>query len=160
MTAAYVALGSNLGDSHTLLHEAMMALNALPSTAVVAQSRLYRTPPWGVRDQPDFLNAVVRLETGLSPYDLLDALLSIEAAAGRVREGERWGPRTLDLDLLHMDGIHLDDDRLILPHPRMAERAFVLLPLADVAPELPLPGGGTVRTQLERIDRDGCVVVP
>lgn len=159
MTAAYVALGSNLGDSYKLLHEAMVALDALPSTAVVAQSRLYRTPPWGVLDQPDFLNAVVRLETSLSPYDLLDALLSIEAAAGRVREGERWGPRTLDLDLLHMDGIRLDQGRLILPHPRMAERAFVLLPLSELAPELLLPDGSTVRRQLERIDHDDCVVV-
>ncbi|HEX5305194.1 MAG TPA: 2-amino-4-hydroxy-6-hydroxymethyldihydropteridine diphosphokinase [Dyella sp.] len=157
---AYVALGSNLGDSQRTLSVAIDALHALPDTAVTARSRFYRTAPWGRLDQPDFINAVVRLHTALSPHALLDALMQIEAAAGRVREGERWGPRTLDLDLLHMDGVRLDDARLTLPHPRIRDRAFVLAPLADIAPELPLPGQGRVAELLRQVDAAGCVALP
>jgi len=160
VTAAYVALGSNLGDSRRYLTEAIEAMARLPSTRVAARSRLYRTPPWGLLEQPPFLNAAVQLETALSADALLDALLSIEQAAGRTREGERWGPRTLDLDLLHMDGVHSAGARLTLPHPRIAERAFVLLPLADLAPELELPGQGRVADLLAALDHSGCDVLP
>jgi 2-amino-4-hydroxy-6-hydroxymethyldihydropteridine diphosphokinase len=156
---AYVALGSNLGDSQRTLNQAIDALGALPFTDVTARSRFYRTAPWGVHDQPEFINAVVRLYTVLSPHQLLDALVAIEAAAGRVRDGERWGPRTLDLDLLHMDGVTLDDPRLTLPHPRIGERAFVLAPLADIAPRLDLPGQGRVALLLERVDTAGCIAL-
>jgi 2-amino-4-hydroxy-6-hydroxymethyldihydropteridine diphosphokinase len=156
---AYVALGSNLGDSQRTLSRAIDALGSLPSTAITARSRLYRTAPWGMHEQPDFINAVVRLHTALSPHQLLDALLMIEAAAGRVRDGERWGPRTLDLDLLHMDGVVLDDPALTLPHPRIRERAFVLAPLADVAPQLELPGQGRVAELLQRVDSAGCIAL-
>ena len=96
----------------------------------------------------------------MAPYELLDALLDIERAAGRVREGERWGPRTLDLDLLHMEGVTLRDERLTLPHPRIGERAFVLLPLAELAPELELRGQGRVDALLAAADAAGCVVEP
>ena len=133
---AYVALGSNLGDSRQQLLDAIDAFKNLPHTRLLARSRFYRTPPWGMLDQPDFLNAVVALETPLPPHDLLDALLEIERDAGRQRGGERWGPRTLDLDLLHIDGKTINDERLTLPHPHIAERAFVLLPLSELAPEL------------------------
>ena len=160
MTAAYVALGSNLGDSRRYLSEAIEAMAHLPGTTVAARSRLYRTPPWGMLDQPEFLNAAVQLDTGLSADALLDALLAIERAAGRRRDGERWGPRTLDLDLLHMDGVRLDDPRLTLPHPRIAERAFVLLPLADLAPALELPGQGRVAELLAALDHSGCEALP
>lgn len=160
MTRAFVALGGNLGDTHATLRQALDALALLPRTRLLAHSRFYRTPPWGVLDQPSFLNAAAMLETGLSPHELLDALLEIERAAGRVREGERWGPRTLDLDLLHMDGVRLNDDRLALPHPRIAERAFVLLPLAELAPQLELPGQGRVDELLDAVDTSGCVAEP
>ena len=160
MTAAYVALGSNLGDSRRYLGEAIEAMARLPSTRVTARSRLYRTPPWGMLEQPPFLNAAVRLDTGLAAGELLDALLAIERAAGRTREGERWGPRTLDLDLLHMEGVRMADARLTLPHPRIAERAFVLLPLADLAPGLELPGQGKVAELLAALDHSGCEALP
>ena len=155
MTLAYVALGSNLGNPQQQVFDAMDALAELPDTRLLQRSQLYRTPPWGVLQQPSFVNAAVELDTGLLPHALLDALLAIEQRAGRVRT-ERNGPRTLDLDLLHVDGVRLDDARLTLPHPRMAERAFVLLPLRDIAPMLPLPGHGTVAEQLARLDFAGC----
>jgi len=153
---AYVALGSNLGDSRQQLLDAIEALAGLPHTKVVARSRIYRTPPWGVLDQPDFHNAAVALETALEPCDLLDALLAIERAAGRQRGGERWGPRTLDLDLLHVAGRTMNSPRLTLPHPHIAERAFVLLPLGDLAPELNIPGQGRVADLLGSVDTQGC----
>jgi 2-amino-4-hydroxy-6-hydroxymethyldihydropteridine diphosphokinase len=96
----------------------------------------------------------------LAPHDLLDALLGIERAAGRVREGERWGPRTLDLDLLHMEGVVSHDERLTLPHPRIGERAFVLVPLAELASDLELPGQGRVEELLAAVDASGCLVEP
>ena len=108
MTLAYVALGSNLGDPRQQLLDAMAALANLPDTRLLQRSRLYRTPPWGMLEQPPFINAAVELDTALSPHALLDAMLAIEQRAGRVR-AERNGPRTLDLDLLHVDGVQLDD---------------------------------------------------
>jgi 2-amino-4-hydroxy-6-hydroxymethyldihydropteridine diphosphokinase len=155
MTLAYVALGSNLGDPRQQLLDAMEALSNLPDTRLLQRSRLYRTPPWGVLEQPPFINAAVELDTALSPHALLDAMLAIERRAGRVR-AERNGPRTLDLDLLYVDGVQLADSRLTLPHPRMAERAFVLLPLHDIAPTLRLPGQATVAELLARLDLAGC----
>lgn len=160
MTRAFVALGGNLGDTRAALRRALDALDALPHTRLVAYSRFYRTPPWGLREQPPFLNAAAELETGLAPHALLDALLEIERGAGRVRDGERWGPRTLDLDLLYMEGAAVDDERLTLPHPRIAERAFVLLPLADLAPGLELPGQGRVEALLAAVDTSDCTPQP
>jgi 2-amino-4-hydroxy-6-hydroxymethyldihydropteridine diphosphokinase len=155
MTLAYVALGSNLGNPRQQLLDAMDALAQLPKTRLLQRSSLYRTPPWGVLEQPPFINAAVELDTALSPDELLDAVLAIEQRAGRVRAG-RNGPRTLDLDLLHVDGVRQHDTRLTLPHPRMAERAFVLLPLHDIAPTLMLPGQVTVAQQLATLDLAGC----
>jgi 2-amino-4-hydroxy-6-hydroxymethyldihydropteridine diphosphokinase len=157
---AFIGLGSNLGDSRQHVLDAIDALARLPATRVSARSRLYSTPPWGVLEQPSFVNAAVSIETPLAPHDLLDALLSIERADGRVRDGERWGPRTLDLDLLHIVGVELHDGKLTLPHPRMAERAFVLLPLNDLAPELYLPGLGTVGGMLAAVDSSECRLLP
>ncbi|RUL79868.1 2-amino-4-hydroxy-6-hydroxymethyldihydropteridine diphosphokinase [Dyella choica] len=159
MMRAYIALGSNLGDTRQHLLDAIEALAVLPQTEVLARSRLYRTPPWGVLDQPDFLNAVVAIETALAPHDLLEALLNIERAAGRQRNGDRWGPRTLDLDLLHVAGRTVNSERLTLPHPHIADRAFVLLPLHDVAPELEIPGQGKVANLLQGVDTHGCTPV-
>ena len=155
MSLAYVALGSNLGDPQQQVLDAVDALAQLPGTRVLQRSSLYRTPPWGVLEQPPFINAVVELDTTLSAHDLLDALLNIEQRAGRMRV-QRNGPRTLDLDLLHVEGVQLDDPDLTLPHPRMAERAFVLLPLCDIAPTLRVSGPATVASLLAQLDTFGC----
>ena len=155
MSLAYVALGSNLGDPQQQVLDAVDALAQLPGTRVLQRSSLYRTPPWGVLEQPPFINAAVELDTTLSAHDLLDALLNIEQRAGRMRV-QRNGPRTLDLDLLHVEGVQLDDPDLTLPHPRMAERTFVLLPLCDIVPTLRPSGQATVAEQLARLDPSGC----
>ena len=137
----------------------MDALDALPETHLLQRSPLYLTPPWGVIEQPPFINAVVALDTGLLPEQLLDGLLQIETAAGRVR-AERNGPRILDLDVLHVVGVSQNDERLTLPHPRMAERAFVLLPLFDIAPTLEIPGHGSVSELLAKLDASSCERLP
>ncbi|WP_201314465.1 2-amino-4-hydroxy-6-hydroxymethyldihydropteridine diphosphokinase [Dyella sp. EPa41] len=160
MTEAYIALGSNLGDARGHVLAAFDALSGLPDTRLEARSHLYLTPPWGVLEQPPFVNAAARIDTMLPPHALLDALLAIERAAGRIRDGERWGPRTLDLDILHMSGFALHDDRLTLPHPRIADRAFVLMPLNDLAPELELPGQGRVAALLAALDTSGLERLP
>jgi 2-amino-4-hydroxy-6-hydroxymethyldihydropteridine diphosphokinase len=152
---ACVALGSNLDDPRAQVERGFVALAALPQTTLSARSRLYRTKPWGVADQPDFINAAARLETTLAPRALLDALLAIEAGAGRVR-GARNGPRILDLDLLLYGDRIIDEPDFVLPHPRLHERAFVLLPLTDVAPGLEIPGHGRVADLLARLDTVGC----
>jgi 2-amino-4-hydroxy-6-hydroxymethyldihydropteridine diphosphokinase len=160
VTEAYIALGSNLGDARGHVLAALEALSCLPETRVDARSHLYLTPPWGVLEQPSFVNAAVRIDTMLPPHALLDALLAIERAAGRIRDGERWGPRTLDLDILHMRGVSLHDDRLTLPHPRIRDRAFVLMPLNDLAPDLELPGQGRVSDLLAALDTTGLERLP
>ena len=132
------------------------ALAEIPATTVTARSRLYRSAPWGVTAQPEFVNAVAGLETQLGPCALLQALLAIERAAGRERGGERWGPRVLDLDLLVHGETALDEAGLHLPHPHLHERAFVLMPLAEIAPGLDIPGRGRVAERLARADARGC----
>ncbi len=130
---AFVALGANLGDVHAALHAALRALGTLRATRLVRHSHLYRTAPLDAGG-PDYLNAVAELKTGLSPLELLDALQSLELQAGRVRPYSH-APRTLDLDVLLYGDVHMDTPRLTIPHPRMWERAFVLVPLAEIAPE-------------------------
>jgi 2-amino-4-hydroxy-6-hydroxymethyldihydropteridine diphosphokinase len=137
VSRAYIGLGSNEGDPAATLRSALDALGQLG--ALVAVSPLYETDPIGFEQQPAFLNAVAALDTGLEPLALLDELLRIEAEHGRERT-IRFGPRTLDLDLIWYDGLRMDGDRLTLPHPRAAEREFVLRPLADIAPEVELDG--------------------
>jgi 2-amino-4-hydroxy-6-hydroxymethyldihydropteridine diphosphokinase len=151
---AYVGLGSNLDQPARQVRQALAALAALPGTQLAGQSRLYRTPPWGDTDQPAFVNAVAALDTKLTPGQLLEQLQRIEAAAGRARE-RRWGPRILDLDLLlHGDSV-LDRPGLQLPHPQLPLRAFVLVPLAELAPDLIVPGQGRVRALLGAVDTAG-----
>lgn len=158
---AAIGLGANLGDAVGTLRGAVEALAVHDGVTLRAVSRFYRTPAWGRQDQPDFVNAVALVDTSLAPRALLDLLLAVEAEFGRHRiAGERWGPRTLDLDLLHVDGVQLDDGRLTLPHPRIAERAFVLLPLAELAPDLVLPGQGRVAQLLAAADTQGCERLP
>lgn len=160
---AVVGLGSNLAQPRGQLVRALGALDALPRSRVIARSACYRTAPVGYEDQPDFVNAVVMLETELSPRDLLAALLDIERGQGRVRAAPN-GPRTLDLDLLVYDDRHIDEPGLTVPHPRMHERAFVMVPLAEIAPDMALPGRNeSVRdlawrlAGLQRVSRDDAV---
>jgi 2-amino-4-hydroxy-6-hydroxymethyldihydropteridine diphosphokinase len=150
---AYVGLGGNLGDVEETLLDALMALDMIPQTTQRAHSRFYRNPAWGKTNQPDFVNAVAELHTRLAPRVLLDRLLAIEERFGRVRsEGEKWGPRELDLDLLVYGEESLDEPGLHLPHPYLHERAFVLVPLAEIAPDLLIPGRGKVRDLLAVVD--------
>lgn len=153
---ACIGLGGNVGDVAGTVRRAFDALAGLPQTRVLAVSRLYRTPAWGVEDQPDFVNAAALVETMLAPQALLDGLLGIERAFGRERR-ERWGPRTLDLDLLLYDDRVIDVPGLHVPHPHLHERAFVLRPLADIAPDAMVPGQGTVARLLARVDASGCL---
>lgn len=146
MTRAYVGVGANLGERERTIESAIAAL-----PGVVAVSALRETDPVGVVDQPRFLNGAVALETRLSARELLDTLLGIERSLGRERE-ERWGPRTIDLDLLLYGGLELDEPGLTLPHPRLHERRFVLEPLAEIAPELEIPGRGRVKDLLAGLD--------
>jgi 2-amino-4-hydroxy-6-hydroxymethyldihydropteridine diphosphokinase len=136
---AWIGIGSNIGDRAGYIARGLSGLNAFPGVEVTRVSSLYDTAPVGVVEQPRYLNAVAELETALEPLELMRALLSIEAECGRVRE-KRWGPRTLDLDLILYDGVELDTPELTLPHPRARGRAFVLVPLAEVAPGLRFPG--------------------
>ena len=141
MTEALLGLGSNLGDRLATLQRAVELL-AARGVRAIACSRVWATAPLGgPEDQPEFLNVVIRVDPGtLEPDDVLSATEAVEAQLGRVRE-ERWGPRTIDIDVLLWDGLHRDDPRLTIPHPRMHERAFVLLPLLDIEPDPVLPDG-------------------
>ena len=161
MTLAAIGLGANLGDAAATLREAIAELARLPRTELLRASRLYRTPAWGVTEQPDFINAVALVETALPPRDLLDALLAIERSFGRTRlDGERWGPRTLDLDLLLHGDATIDEPGLRVPHPHLHERAFALLPLAEIAPESEIPGIGMVGKLAAGMAVDGIEALP
>lgn len=153
---AYIGIGSNLDDPEHQVRSAIEALAGLPESRVTGVSRLYRTPPWGMTEQPLFVNAAVALRTRLSARALLDGLLAIERARGRRRDGPRWGPRVLDLDILLYGDRSFNEDGLGIPHPRIAERAFVLMPLADLDADLVVPGHGRVRELLAHIDTAGC----
>jgi 2-amino-4-hydroxy-6-hydroxymethyldihydropteridine diphosphokinase len=151
---AYVALGANLADPVAQVEGALAELDGIPGTRVTARSSLYLTAPVGLTQQPDFINAAARLETSLGPVPLLDALLEIEKGHGRVRSVPN-APRTLDLDLLLYGEARIDSPRLVVPHPRMNERAFVLVPLAEIAPDAEVPGRGRVRDLLAARGADG-----
>jgi 2-amino-4-hydroxy-6-hydroxymethyldihydropteridine diphosphokinase len=142
VTIAYVGLGTNLGDRPAMLRAAIEQLRAEPGLEVVAVSSTRDTDPVGITDQPRFLNAAVALETSLSARELLDRLLGIERRLGRTREGPRYGPRAIDLDLLLYGDERIDEPGLQVPHPRLHERLFALEPLADLDPELVVPGHG------------------
>ena len=154
-TAAWIGVGSNLDGPAARVRAAFDALATIPATDLVAASPLYGSAPMGPADQPDYVNAVVQLDTALEPHALLDALQRLEAEAGRDRAGERWGPRVLDLDLLLFGDRRIDDARLRVPHPGIAQRVFVLRPLADMAPDLEVPGLGRVDELLGRVPGGG-----
>ena len=152
---AFIALGSNLTEPERQVNQAFAALAQLPQTRLLAQSSLYRSAPVGYAEQADFINAVAHIETGLSAHDLLQSLLGIERTFGRVRDF-RNAPRTLDLDLLLYADLMFHAPGLTLPHPRMHERAFVLLPLVEIAPECEIPGKGKAAEWLVRV-RDQAI---
>jgi 2-amino-4-hydroxy-6-hydroxymethyldihydropteridine diphosphokinase len=152
---ACLAFGSNLGDRERHIHQALAALAAGPAVTVLRVSRLYETPPWGPVAQGRYLNACAAVSTTLSPRALLDLCLAVERAGGRERL-VRWGPRTLDIDVLTYGDVKLAEPDLVIPHPRMMERAFVLVPLIDVAPGL-VVNGEPVAAALARLDRSDIV---
>lgn len=153
---AYIGIGSNLDDPQRQVRSAIDALARLPDSRFLRASRLFRTPPWGRTDQPAFVNAAAAVSTRLAPRALLDALLAIERAHGRHRDATRWGPRVLDLDILLYGDTSIAEPGLEIPHPHLAERAFVLLPLADLDPGLTVPGRGRVSELLQHVDTRGC----
>jgi 2-amino-4-hydroxy-6-hydroxymethyldihydropteridine diphosphokinase len=149
---AYIGLGSNLDDPLQQLQRAIAALRRIPESRLTAVSPLYRSKPMGPANQPDYLNAVAMFDTCLEPLALLDALQTIEQQQGRVRTGEHWGPRTLDLDLLLYGSEVIDLPRLQVPHPEITRRGFVLCPLSDLAPELTFPDGLSLRDAMAGIN--------
>jgi 2-amino-4-hydroxy-6-hydroxymethyldihydropteridine diphosphokinase len=149
---AFIGLGGNADDSRRLLAAAVERLAATSGLTVLQVSRIYRSAPWGMKDQPDFVNAVAQVESDLRPEALLGILQQTEQALGRIRKGPRWGPRSIDLDLLTCDDTELETDRLRLPHPRMHERAFVLVPLLELEPSFRIPGRGSAQACLRRLD--------
>ena len=156
---AFVGLGANLDDPLAGVDQALHELDRIECTRLKARSSLFRSPPVGYADQPDFINAVAEVETCLDPHTLLTRLLDIERAHHRVRTIPN-GPRTLDLDLLLYDDTQIATATLTLPHPRMHERAFVLMPLVEIAPEIVVPGRGRAADLLVSTDRTGVERIP
>lgn len=159
MAMAWVGLGSNLDHPEARIREAIEHIASLDGVVALRCAGIYRSPPWGPVPQPDFANSVAEIETPLAPAALLQALLGIERQMGRTR-GERWGPRRIDLDLLHVEGCQCDSESLQLPHPRIAERAFVLVPWLDLQPGLSLPGLGRLADLAEKVDRSKLQPLP
>ncbi len=160
MAEAFIGLGGNVGDVRSTFDQAIALLSESGTVQITARSSDYRTPPWGVTDQAPFVNAVMAVTTTLAPHDLLALAAACERKLGRDRTRERrWGPRTIDLDLLAYDDLVLIDRDLILPHPHLFERAFVLVPLAEIAPEQ-IIAGIRVRDALERLNASGIEKLP
>lgn len=156
----YIGMGSNLGDCVSLLEQALCHLGELPDSRVECCSSFYRNPPLGPADQPDYVNAVCRLLTPLTPEVLLDSLQRLELACGRVRDGNRWGPRTLDLDILLIDDVLISEPKLQVPHPQLVFRSFVLVPLLEIAPDLTIPGRGRISELVKTVDATALEPVP
>jgi 2-amino-4-hydroxy-6-hydroxymethyldihydropteridine diphosphokinase len=155
LTDAFIALGGNVGDVRATFEHAIVGLSTDDAVRLVARSSDYRTPPWGVTDQAPFVNAVVAVATSLTPHDLLARIQDCERALGRDRTRERrWGPRTIDIDILAYDDLELADGDLVLPHPHLFERAFVLVPLAEIAGDRKI-AGVRVSDALKRVDASG-----
>lgn len=160
MAEALVALGGNVGDVRHTLARAIAQFCDGSTVTLLARSSDYKTPPWGVEDQPAFVNCAIAVSTALSPHELLKRGQATERAFGRDRANERrWGPRTLDIDLIAYDDVTLDDPELTLPHPRLFERAFVLAPLAEIVPDR-LIAGTRIRDALAKLDQTGIEKLP
>jgi 2-amino-4-hydroxy-6-hydroxymethyldihydropteridine diphosphokinase len=158
MSLAYIGLGSNLSDPQAQITSALPKLEQLKNCSVIQVSSLYFSRPMGPQDQPDYMNAVVELETFLSPIELLDQLQNIENEAGRVRKDNRWGARILDLDILLFNEMIINTERLVVPHYGLKLREFVLLPLAEIAPSLILPDGTSVSKLADQIEKNGLKI--
>ena len=158
MITAYIAVGSNLADPVSQANLAIEMLKSLPRSTFIATSQLYSSTPMGPQNQPDYINAVVAIKTELTPIELLDCTQKIELEQGRVRKDERWGPRTLDLDIILYGNEVIDSKRLTVPHYGMKEREFVLYPLAEIAPSLQLPDGTELTELLKIVDKNGLNV--
>jgi 2-amino-4-hydroxy-6-hydroxymethyldihydropteridine diphosphokinase len=160
MANAVIALGGNVGDVRATFAKAIAHICGMAQAALLARSSDYSTPPWGEENQPPFVNACIEIETSLDPHALLFTLHKIEQTFGRDRAKEqRWGPRSLDLDLIAYDDVRLDRPELTLPHPRLFERAFVLVPLAEIAPERVI-AGWSVKDALAKLSTDGIERLP
>ncbi len=158
MTTVFIAIGSNLGDPVDQASRGIKALKSLPKSRFICSSSLYSSTPMGPQNQPDYINAVVKIETELTPFELLDCTQAIELEQGRVRKDERWGPRTLDLDIILFGNEIIDNERLVIPHYGMDVREFVLYPLAEITPSLTLPNGTDLSDLLEQVDRNGLSI--
>lgn len=158
MITVYIAIGSNLNHPVQQTQHAIEALKTLPQSQFMQASSLYSSTPMGPQDQPDYINAVVEIKTDLSPLELLNCTQSIELEHGRVRKDERWGPRTLDLDIILYGQQTIDNERLTVPHYGMKQREFVLYPLAEIAPELQLPDGVSLQSVLATVPRNGLSI--
>ena len=154
---AYVGLGSNLDEPRRQLEAALEAVGQIRQTRLLRQSSFYCSKPWGILDQPDFVNAVAELETTLDPAELLAELLMVEQRAGRRRDSTRWGPRIIDLDLLLFGSRQLSGKGIEVPHPRLYERSFVVLPLAELVPHLDVPGKGPLADAVAGVESDSCL---
>lgn len=154
----YVGLGANLGNPERQLKTAVEQIAALAGLELLACSRLYRSAPMGLPGQPDYCNAVCVLQTAVPAIELMAQLLRIERGLGRFRDGRRWGARMIDLDMLHVDGESSSAEELRLPHPGIAQRNFVLVPLAEVAPELVIPGVGAIRLRADELGTQGLSI--
>lgn len=159
MNTCYIGIGSNLGDPIKQARQAIDALKEVTNSTLISVSSLYGSKPMGPSDQPDYVNAVAMLETTLEPLELLDALQHIEQTQGRVRKAQRWGPRTLDLDILLINNSTIDIPRLTVPHYGMREREFVLYPLLEIAPQLVLPDGTALEQLTTQCPRNGLEIV-
>ncbi len=160
MAKVFIGIGSNLNDPLKQVCEAINSLNTIKQTSLIQASSLYGSKPMGPQDQPDYVNAVAELETSLEPFELLDELQRIEGEFGRERiKGNRWGARVLDLDILLIDQLVIDTERLNVPHYGMKAREFVILPLAEIAPTLILPDGSTIKTLSNTIDPNGLTIL-
>jgi 2-amino-4-hydroxy-6-hydroxymethyldihydropteridine diphosphokinase len=158
VSVAFIALGANLGDPAATVRSALRELDQIQNTRVLQHSRLYRSRAVGPGSQPDYVNAVAQVETSVPPHEVLDELLAIEALHGRVRDGQRWGPRTLDMDILIYAELQLKDVRLTLPHPELMHRNFVLAPLVEIAPDVLIPGHGPARQALQIVGSEGLAL--
>ena len=160
MASVLIALGGNVGDVRATFRKAISHICGMAQAALIARSSDYATPPWGDEEQAPFINACIEIETGLDPHALLFSLHKVEKKFGRDRDNEtRWGPRTLDLDLIAYDDVRIDKPELTLPHPRLFERAFVLVPLAEIAPERVI-AGRRVADALARLSTEGIQRLP
>jgi 2-amino-4-hydroxy-6-hydroxymethyldihydropteridine diphosphokinase len=157
MTQVFVGLGSNLEQPEKQIADALVSLNGIANVLVTKCSSLYRSKPVGPQGQPDYINAVAVLETTMAPLDLLDQLQAIEAQHGRIRGNVRWGPRTLDLDLLLYGDKKINNERLTVPHPEMQNRDFVLIPLSEIAPDLVIPVLGPLSELINMVPCSGLV---